>query len=138
LIYAVENILNMIWLILFMLSRKKEIQQWLTKLKQTTKPIIVEGPKDKQALSPYTNASIFTLSKKPLFVVVEDIAQIHPDVILLTDFDKKGKELYGKLSKHLRKQGVKIDTYFREFLQKNTKLSHVEGLNTYLQNYIND
>ncbi len=116
----------------------EKFQQWLTKLRQTTKAIIVEGPKDKKALSHFTNAPVIMLSKKPLFAVCEDVAKEHSEVILLTDFDKKGKELYGKLFKHLRKHGVRIDTYFREFLQKNTKLSHVEGLNTYVQKYIND
>jgi len=47
---------------------------------------------------------------------------------LLTDLDKKGKELYGKLNSGLQRFGVRIDNNFREFLFKKTKIRQIEGL----------
>ena len=97
--------------------------------------IIVEGKKDKAALNYIgINNYIITLSKKPIFATIESISNLTDETIILTDFDKKGKELYGKLNSGLQKLGVKVDHYFREWLQKNTKLSHVEGLEKYIKN----
>ena len=114
----------------------EEINEFLKELKASNKLIIVEGIKDKKALNKLgiTNY-IVVLSKKPIFEIIEDIAKITKDVIILTDFDKKGKELYGKLNSGLQKYGVKVDHYFREWLQKNTKLSHVEGISKFVRNF---
>lgn len=115
---------------------KQEIKEFLSELNQSNKLIIVEGPKDKKALNKVgiTNY-IVILSKKPIFEVIEDISKLTKDAIILTDFDKKGKELYGKLNSGLQKLGVKVDKYYREWLQRNTKLSHVEGLVKYLNKH---
>ncbi|MBU0536373.1 MAG: toprim domain-containing protein [Nanoarchaeota archaeon] len=113
----------------------KELLDWLSKLKESGKLIIVEGKKDKKALESLGVHDIITLNK-PLFEIVEEAASRNQEVILLTDFDRKGKELYGKLKKDLIKNGVKVDLYFREFLQKNTRLSHIEGLGTFFKNHI--
>lgn len=112
-----------------------ELESWLEKLRAEEKAIIVEGIKDKNALISLgiTEKLIFTLSKKALFELTEDIADNFKEAIILTDFDKKGKELYGKLNKDLVTNGVKVDNYFREFLQKKTKLSHIEGIVKYLE-----
>ncbi len=118
-------------------GKKDEIDIWLEKLSSSGKCIIVEGKKDKDSLEKLGIKNIFTLSKKPLFSIVEDVAEKNNEVVILTDFDRKGKELYGKLKKDLSKSGVKVDNYFREFLQKNTKLSHIEGLLTYISNFEN-
>ena len=57
--------------------------------------------------------------------------------IILTDLDKQGKELYGKLNSGLQQFGVKVDNNFRNFLFKNTKLRQIEGLTTYIENNYN-
>ena len=113
---------------------EKEITDFISKLKNSDKLIIVEGIKDKKALNSIgVNNFIVMLSKKPIFAVIEDVAKVANQVIILTDFDKKGKELYGKLNSGLQKLGVKVDRYFREWLQRNTKLSHIEGIDTYIK-----
>jgi len=50
---------------------------------------------------------------------------------LLTDLDGEGRKLYHKLSRDLQKHGVKVNNKLRELLFK-AKLSHIEGLATYL------
>lgn len=111
------------------------IAEWLDALRDSGKIILVEGKKDKAALEHFGITKVKTLYKKPLFQIIEDIAEQGNHVILLTDLDKEGKLLYGKLSRELQHKGIKIDKIFREFLQKNTKLSHIEGLVRYCHNH---
>lgn len=115
-----------------MINRISEIKEEIEKLKNTDNIIIVEGIKDKRALNQLGIKNIVTLSRKPLFSIIEDLSTKNKTIAILTDFDKKGKQLYGKLNSGLQKHGVKIDNRLREFLQKNTRLSHIEGLVSYL------
>ena len=116
------------------MKNKEELNAFLIELKQSNKLIIVEGPKDKKALNDLGITYIVVLNKKPIFEIIEDISKVTKEAIILTDFDKKGKELYGKLNSGLQKYGINVDHYFREWLQKNTRLSHIEGLAAYINN----
>jgi 5S rRNA maturation endonuclease (ribonuclease M5) len=111
-----------------------ELNEFIQKLKFCKKSIIVEGQKDKKSLESLGLKNIFTLSKKPIFEIAEEISKTADEIIILTDFDKEGKKLYGKISKELTRNGIKVDHFFREWLQKNTKLSHIEGLDSYIKN----
>ena len=110
----------------------EELNEEINKLKNSNKLIIVEGKKDRKALEKLGFKNIIELSKKPLFQIIEDISCKNKECTILTDLDKKGKQLYGKLNSGLSRLGVKVDNKFREFLQKNTRLSHIEGLFNYL------
>jgi len=112
---------------------KKDFEEFLQKLKKASKNkiIVVEGIKDKKALESLGIENIITL-KKPLYKVIEDIVETKKECIILTDLDKKGKELYGRLNSKLKQFGVKIDNRFREFLFK-TKLRQIEGISRYLE-----
>jgi 5S rRNA maturation endonuclease (ribonuclease M5) len=114
------------------LISKEEILDEIEKISDVL--VIVEGIKDKKALEEFGFRKVVTLSRRPLFQIIEEIAAGNKKVMILTDFDKKGKELYGKLHHGLQRLGVVIDNSFREFLQKNTKLSHIEGLVSYINN----
>ena len=105
----------------------------IEKLKLPGKPIIVEGKKDKAALKKLGIANIFTI-KEPLFKLCEELSKKHDSVIILTDLDKEGKRLYSKLKENLERNGVKVDDSFRKFLFKETKLTQIEGLLTYIEN----
>jgi len=94
--------------------------------------VIVEGKKDKIALEKLGIKNIVELNKKPLFQIAEDISASNEECIILTDLDKKGKEIYGKLNHDLQKNGVKVNNKFREFLFKYTKLRQIEGIDSYL------
>ena len=63
--------------------------------------VIVEGKKDKSALQKLGVKNIVTLTK-PLYLVIEEVAAMNMDVAILTDLDKEGKALYGKLSSGLQ------------------------------------
>jgi len=104
----------------------QELKNHLQNLK--TKLIIVEGKNDKLALEKLNIKNIITLSKKPLFKIIEETANQDKEVAILTDLDKKGKELYGKLNSGLQRFGVRVDNKFRNFLFKKTKIRQIEGL----------
>ena len=113
----------------------EELNFFIDEIKNSNVLVIVEGKKDKIALEKLGINNITELSKKPLFQVVEEISGFNDECIILTDLDKKGKEIYGKLNSNLQKHGVKVNNKFREFLFRHTKLRQIEGINTYLDDF---
>ena len=105
----------------------------INKIKQSNQLIIVEGKKDKKALQNFGINNVTELNKKPIFEIIEHISNNNKECIILTDLDKKGKELYGKLNSGLQQRGVKIDNNLRNFLFKNTKLRQIEGISSYIE-----
>ena len=102
--------------------------EWIDEIKKSDCTIVVEGINDKNALASEGILNIIAISGMPIHKAVESIAEIKKEVIILTDLDKEGKKLYSILRHQLQKHGVKIDTSFREFLFKETPLTHIEGL----------
>ncbi|MBI2131129.1 hypothetical protein HYU10_05170 [Candidatus Woesearchaeota archaeon] len=94
---------------------------------------IVEGKKDSAALRKLGIINIIELSKRPIYSIVEEIAGKTNDCIILTDLDRKGKELFSKLNSGLQRHGVRVDNTFREFLFKRTKLRQIEGITEELE-----
>lgn len=114
-------------------QKTEELQYFIKKIRDSNTLIIVEGKKDKIALQKLGINNVMELSKKPLFHIVEEISNSNDECIILTDLDKKGKEIYGKLNSNLQKNGVKINNKFREFLFKHTRLRQIEGMDSYLE-----
>ena len=108
------------------------IEDWIEELKATSKLILVEGQKDKAALEELGITNIMMISRTSTHKIIEAIRE--KEVIILTDLDKEGKKLYSVLRHHLQKHGIKVDKVFREFLFKETNLTHIEGLPHYLRN----
>jgi 5S rRNA maturation endonuclease (ribonuclease M5) len=111
----------------------EKLNEFIEKLKESNKLVIVEGNKDKKALEQLGINKIVTLNKGPLFKIAENISKEHKDVIILTDLDKKGKQLYGRLNSSLQRLGLRVDNSFRNFLLKKTKLRQIEGIISYLE-----
>ncbi len=109
------------------------IEEWVAALSEEDAPIVVEGPNDRSALEAFGIRDIVTLSKYPLYKVVDDITERAKRVIILTDLDKEGKRLYSKLKQSFDRVGVKVDTLYREWLFRESQLSHIEGLVTYIK-----
>lgn len=106
------------------------VRELLDEIRQKNVLVVVEGLKDVRALNTLEITNILSL-KKPLYAVVEEIAAVAKEVVLLTDLDEEGKKLYQVLSRDLQKHGVKVDNRLREALFK-TPLRHVEGLAGFL------
>ena len=110
----------------------EQFHKHINKIRDSNIVIIVEGKKDREALNKFGITNIVELTKKPLFQIVEEVADSNEECIILTDLDKKGKQIYGKLNSDLQRHGVKVNNEFRKFLLKNTKLRQIEGMDTYL------
>lgn len=119
-------------------ATKEEIEEVIEKIKQEIEEekliILVEGKKDKIALEALDLKSI-VLNGKDIWNRLETLSQEQKgkEILILTDFDKEGKKLYGKIVKDCERLGMKINKKYREFFQKRTKLSHVEGLVKYVE-----
>ena len=101
--------------------------------------IIVEGKKDKFALQHLDFENIFVINEtgKSLPEKIEQIQQLcdkKTKVCILTDFDKKGKQLYLLLKSKLQEIGVRMDNTLRGILLKE-RISHIEGLANYIKNH---
>ena len=107
------------------------MKEWLEKLRDSKKLIIVEGKKDKAALEKLGVMNVVAISRKPLYSFIESIES--EEVVILTDLDKEGRKLYSVLKNGLQERGVKVDTYFREYLFKNSKIAQIEGLYHYFK-----
>jgi len=97
--------------------------------------VIVEGSKDRKALNKLGITNVAELNKKPLFQIVEEISNSNDECVILTDLDKKGRELYGRLNSDLQMHGVRVDDRFRNFLFRNTKLRQIEGIANFSETF---
>src|SRR3989337_4397159 len=80
---------------------KKEIEEELKKLfeKVKNKTIIVEGKRDKEVLYSFNLTKVYTINHG-LYELSEKFEK--KEIIILTDFDKEGKEISRKLSLFLQ------------------------------------
>jgi len=114
----------------------RDLDQWVAKLVEEQPVIIVEGQKDKASLQKLGLEKIITLKGKPLYKVVERVAKETEACLILTDLDREGKEIYGRLRQDLQKHGVRVDDRFRHFLFKETDLRQIEGLAKYIERQV--
>lgn len=82
----------------------------------------MEGPRDEVALRNLggVRAEIIRLSRLPLTEVAL-IASSHKEVMILTDFDRKGEELAGKLLRYLEGYPCRVDSETRRELKRIAK-----------------
>ncbi len=113
----------------------KDLIEEINRAKESSSLVIVEDKKDKAALKELGFNNIFILSGKPLYSKLDKISEIinkKRECIILTDFDKKGKQFYYLIKKNLVRKGIKVNDRLRIALIKE-KISHVEGLATFIQ-----
>ncbi len=97
-------------------------------------PIIVEGKKDIEALRKLDiNGEIIGInSGHTLIDFCDKIAQEHTDIIILTDWDRKGGYLCRTIKKNLEGR-VNCNTKYRELFAKNAMIRTLEGLPSWLE-----
>jgi 5S rRNA maturation endonuclease (ribonuclease M5) len=114
-------------------EESEELEKWLEKLEKSGKLVIVEGKKDRKSLHALGTRNVYSMDRKPVYKVVEEVAAMARKAVILTDLDAEGKKLFGKLNSGLQYHGVEVDNYFREWLFRNTKLRQLEGLKSYFE-----
>jgi 5S rRNA maturation endonuclease (ribonuclease M5) len=110
-----------------------ELKELIEKIKESEKYILVEGKSDKIALQRLGLGKIIVMDKRPIYIIVEDIVKKTKRLIILTDIDKEGKKLYGRIKSEVSQFGVEVDNRYREIFYKKTKLRQVEGLIHYMK-----
>ena len=74
--------------------------------------VIVEGKNDEKALKRLGQRNIIAINRRPLYRVAGIADSKNNEVVILTDFDDKGKELNSKLSSFIK--NVKINSGLRK------------------------
>jgi len=113
----------------------EDLERVLSELIEENKkfPIIVEGEKDIIALRKLgVSGKIISLNKGVnLIDFADNIADNFKDIIILTDWDRRGGFLCHTIIRNLEGR-VSCNTYFREFFAKNTTIKTVEGLPSWI------
>jgi len=123
-------------------ERQEKIQQTLQCLAEESArgtPIIVEGKKDLETLRTLGVQGQIVTAKtggKSRLDLISEIEKIgNREVILLLDFDRRGKEWTAILRQNLEKARIKANVTFRKELLRvaGRELKDIEGLAAYLQ-----
>lgn len=90
-----------------MRKKKKVDEERLMKLltEFEDKLIIVEGKHDEKALKSLGVKHIIAINRRPLYEVAEIASKSKREIIILTDFDKKGREMEKTLKSLLQIKG---------------------------------
>jgi len=98
----------------------------LARLKEEEGVILVEGQKDIESLINLgIKNKIIAVSQNNIFSVIDSISD--KEVIVLTDFDKKGTYLFKRYVKELHSSGKKVITIYYRDLKKYLK-KYVTGI----------
>ena len=129
-----------------MSTRLKEKQEKLEKLiaklaeeASKGKPIVVEGKKDQEALEELGVRGEFITVKTGGKSFLEVAAEIQEkgvgSLMLLLDFDRRGKEGNARLKRELERARIKVDTRFWLELQAlaGREIQCIESLPAYLE-----
>lgn len=123
-------------------EKEEKIQRVIAALIEESakgKPIIVEGKKDAQALRELgVNGRILTVKTggKSFIEATAEIEKLGArEVILLLDFDRRGKEGNERLQQNLERAKIKANTRFWRELQAlvGREIQCIESLTSYLK-----
>lgn len=117
------------------LERLEEVLGELIEHSEKGAVIIVEGKRDILSLKKLGVRGNFEIgTHSPLINLSEQLASPDKDIILLTDWDRRGDLLASKLSTHFNSLGVRPDLQIRNKLKLITQkeIKDVESLYTYV------
>ncbi len=113
----------------------EDIEKILLDLQEENKiiPILVEGDKDVLALRKLgLTGEIISINKgKSLSDFCDSLARGYKDIIILTDWDRRGGKLGHIIRKNLEGR-VNCNMSYREFFAKNTTTRTVEGIPSWI------
>jgi 5S rRNA maturation endonuclease (ribonuclease M5) len=98
--------------------------------------VVVEGKKDVASLKHLGFEKVYAIhaTGTPIRIRVEQIVSLlekKDKICILTDLDKKGKQLYMLLKTLFQEKGVNLDSRLRGILIK-TQVNQVEGLSKFM------
>jgi 5S rRNA maturation endonuclease (ribonuclease M5) len=114
----------------------EDLEEILLELKEENIviPIIVEGDKDIEALRKLDIKGKKISINKGLNLsdFCDRIAQKYSNVIILTDWDRRGGHICHTITKNLKGRVI-CNKKYREFFAKNTTIKTVEGLPSWIE-----
>jgi 2,5-diamino-6-(ribosylamino)-4(3H)-pyrimidinone 5'-phosphate reductase len=123
-------------------EKEEQIHKVLEQLAEENlggKLILVEGKKDIKALRNLgikgKIISVKTGGKNLLDIISEIEASNLTEVILMLDFDRRGRELTTNLKRHIEKNGINANLHFWLRLSSlaGKEIKDIEGLATYIE-----
>lgn len=99
--------------------------------------VLVEGKKDEASLKQLGFTKVYAIHKtgtplKENLLQISNQIEKKDKVCILTDFDRKGKQLYLLIKSELQQLGIRLDSTLRGILLK-SKVSHIEGLSSFFE-----
>jgi len=120
------------------IERLERIEELITELQTLTDSgavIVVEGRKDAESLRLLgIKGEIKLAAQQPLLEFTELLVKCEKDIVLLTDWDKKGSIVGRKIRQHLSAYGIVPNTEIRSRIRMLVKkrIKDVESLNNYV------
>ena len=115
----------------------------IEELKEESKkgtPLLVEGKNDILSLKNLGIDGYFIkVSNTPFFEIADELVKHNiKEVILLTDFDKAGRDYAKEIIKEFQSRGIKVNNEIRKNILRYSHgdLKDIEGLYTYLKNKV--
>lgn len=124
-------------------SKAHEILEEIERIRRENVLVIVEGKHDRQALNRLGISNVYEINQDQvsLFSRIEAILKKLEEkprekrvAIILTDLDRKGKQLFKIIFSKLQENGVKVSNHLRTCLF-DEKISHIEGLASFVENH---
>ena len=114
----------------------EDLEKALSELRDENEiiPIVVEGDKDIDALRKLDlNGEIISVNTgKSLTDFCDKIASKYKEIIILTDWDRRGGYLCHTIRKNLEGR-VNCNLHFREIFAKNSMIRTIEGLPSWIE-----
>jgi 5S rRNA maturation endonuclease (ribonuclease M5) len=114
----------------------EEIEKLMIELQEENKiiPILVEGDKDVQALRKLgiKGRIIIINTGKSLSDFCDSLVKDYKNIIILTDWDRKGGHLCQILRRNLNGR-INCNTSYREYFARNSMIRTVEGLPSWIE-----
>lgn len=97
-------------------------------------PVLVEGEKDLKALRELglVGEIIIVQSGKKISALCDFIAENYREIIILTDWDRKGWQLYRRIERNLRGR-TRCIHYYRDTFAKHLSVKNVEGVPAFIK-----
>ena len=114
----------------------EDLKEILLELSEENKniPVVVEGEKDIEALRKLELTGIIISVNVGMSLIdfCDRIAQKYKEIIILTDWDRKGGYLCHTIKKNLEGR-VNCNTRYRELFAKYTTIKTIEGLPSWIE-----
>ncbi len=126
------------------LERLEKLEELILELQQMSDKgalIIVEGKRDRKALRALgITGAIMLGTKKSILVFCEEVAREYNNVIVLTDWDKKGEKLAALMEGYLRSTSATVNMDIRKKIKNlvQKRIKDIESLDTHISNLASD